>query len=73
MREDLKKTLWDLEERAIEDLEALTRKEDITPMEWKIAGKVVDIVKDVETIMAMCCKEEDSTTKTMAASETTAQ
>lgn len=48
MKEDMKKTLCELQERAIKDIKKLLEKPDISPTEWKAAGDAVDIIKDVE-------------------------
>lgn len=48
MREDIKKTLYELQERAAKDIQKLLEKGEITPTEWKSAGDAVDIIKDVE-------------------------
>lgn len=52
MKEDLKKVLCELEERATKDLrKLLDAKSDFTPTEWESAGKVVDAIKDIEKSM----------------------
>ncbi len=56
MKEELKKTLCELEERANKDIRKLLEKPDISPTEWKTVGDVVDIIKDVE------CAIKDSVT-----------
>lgn len=49
MREDIKKTLCELQERAAKDIrKLLDAKADFSPTEWKAAGDAVDIIKDVE-------------------------
>lgn len=49
MREETKKVLCDLEERATKDLRKLLEgKTDFSPTEWESAGKAVDVIKDVE-------------------------
>lgn len=49
MREDIKKTLCDLQERAAKDIQKLLdAKSDFSPTEWKAASDAMDIIKDVE-------------------------
>lgn len=49
MREDIKKILCDLQEKAAMDIKKLMdAKPDFTPTEWKSVGDAVDIIKDVE-------------------------
>ena len=49
MREDTKKVLCELEERATKELrKLLDAKPDFSPTEWESAGKVVDVIKDVQ-------------------------
>lgn len=49
MREDIKKVLCDLEERAMKDIQKLLEaKADFSTTEWQAAGQAVDIIKDVE-------------------------
>lgn len=57
MREEIKKVLCDLEERAMNDIKKLLEaKPDFSTTEWKAAGEAVDIIKDVE------CAIKDATT-----------
>lgn len=63
MREDIKKTLCELQERAAKDIKKLLDKPDISPTEWQTAGAAVDIIKDVETsikdaLTSMAMEEE---------------
>ena len=74
MREDIKRTLCALQERAAKDIQKLLdAKSDFSPTEWKSASEAMDIIKDVEksikdatTTMAMedeygsTWEEEDS-------------
>lgn len=48
MKDDMKKTLCELQDRAVNDIKNLLAKPEITPTEWKSAGEAVDIIKDVE-------------------------
>lgn len=64
MREDTKKVLCELEERATKELKKLLDgKPDFSPTEWQSAGAVVDVIKDVEksikdTLTASAMEEE---------------
>ena len=64
MREDTKKVLCELEERATKEIrKLLDAKPDFSPTEWESAGKVVDVIKDVEksikdTLTASAMEEE---------------
>ena len=74
MREDIKRTLCDLQERAAKDIKKLLdAKTDFSPTEWKAVSDAMDVIKDVEksikdatTTMAMedeygpSWEEEDS-------------
>lgn len=49
MREDIKKTLCELQERAAKDIQKLLdAKTDFSVSEWKAASDAMDIIKDVE-------------------------
>lgn len=49
MRDFIKETLCELQERAAKDIKnLLDTKTDFTPTEWKSVGEAVDIIKDVE-------------------------
>lgn len=49
MREDIKRTLCELQERAAKDIQKLLdAKTDFSPTEWKAASDAMDIIKDVE-------------------------
>ena len=53
------KALKDLKEMLEEEVKKITKKGDITPTELESAYKVVDIIKDIETIWAMEDYSED--------------
>lgn len=49
MREDIKRTLCELQERAAKDIQKLLdAKPDFSTTEWKAASDAMDIIKDVE-------------------------
>lgn len=53
------KALYDLKEMLCKEIEKVTVKNDITPAEIEAIYKVVDIIKDIDTISAMEEYSED--------------
>ena len=45
--------LYDIEDRLCDELEEINKKQDLGPSEVEMMYKVVDIIKDIETIHAM--------------------